>query len=66
MALQGVAHRDLKSENVIINPDTLLVKVIDFGLSAVIPHMDFEDDTFLGTPTYMSPEVLHLRSHQVT
>lgn len=57
MAMQSVAHRDLKSENVIINPDTLIVKVVDFGLAAVLPSIDYEDNSFLGTPMYMAPEV---------
>lgn len=28
---RGVFHRDIKPENIIINPDTLEVKLIDFG-----------------------------------
>lgn len=54
----NVVHRDLKSCNVILEPQRSgedLVKVIDFGLAvldAVDPH------EFAGTPEYMAPELI--------
>lgn len=53
---QGVIHRDLKSQNVIINNAGQL-KIIDFGL-AHTAHLEGMTATglILGTPEYMSPE----------
>lgn len=53
---QGVIHRDLKSQNVIINSAGQL-KIIDFGL-AHTAHLEGMTATglILGTPEYMSPE----------
>jgi len=53
---QGVIHRDLKSQNIIINPSGQ-IKVIDFGL-AYTSHLQGMTATglIMGTPEYMSPE----------
>lgn len=59
MKNNGVAHRDVKSENIIINPDTLLIKFIDFGLGMRVEDEFTKDSEFIGTPIYMAPEVLH-------
>ena len=53
---QGVIHRDLKSQNIIIHPNGH-IKVIDFGL-AHSSHLQGMTATglIMGTPEYMSPE----------
>jgi serine/threonine protein kinase len=53
---QGVIHRDLKSQNIIINPAGHL-KIIDFGL-AHTAHLQGMTATglIMGTPEYMAPE----------
>jgi eukaryotic-like serine/threonine-protein kinase len=53
---QGVIHRDLKSQNVIVGPAGQ-IKIIDFGLASSI-HMEGMTATglIMGTPEYMSPE----------
>lgn len=53
---QGVIHRDLKSQNIIINPSNQ-IKIIDFGL-AHSAHLQGMTATglIMGTPEYMSPE----------
>lgn len=64
---QGIIHRDIKPQNVIINSHGQ-VKVLDFGLSKLIKQgelVDGEAETevllstpgmIMGTPAYMSPE----------
>lgn len=53
---QGVIHRDLKSQNIIINHANE-IKVIDFGL-ARSRHLEGMTATglIMGTPEYMAPE----------
>jgi serine/threonine protein kinase len=33
-----VIHRDLKPANILIDPDTLVTKIADFGLARVLDH----------------------------
>lgn len=53
---QGIIHRDLKSQNIIINA-LHQIKIIDFGLARTA-HLDGMTATglIMGTPEYMSPE----------
>eukprot|EP00667_Euglena_gracilis_P001589 EG_transcript_1589 len=68
---QEIVHRDIKPENIIINPDTLQVKIIDFGFAKFFGHeapRGMEDMvaaspllmTPIGTVRYMPPEVLNV------
>jgi serine/threonine protein kinase len=50
----GVAHRDLKLENVLIVPHSMHVTLIDFGL-ALTEHVTAVHES-LGSPLYMAPE----------
>lgn len=52
----GICHRDLKPENIIFtNRSKTDIKIIDFGLS----KMSLDGmTTRIGTPYYVSPEVL--------
>eukprot|EP01128_Nolandella_sp_AFSM9_P006718 TRINITY_DN351_c0_g1_i2.p1 TRINITY_DN351_c0_g1~~TRINITY_DN351_c0_g1_i2.p1 ORF type:complete len:277 (-),score=65.67 TRINITY_DN351_c0_g1_i2:405-1184(-) len=58
MRQHGVAHRDIKAENIIINPDNLQIKFIDFGLGKKLRNEWSKSDQFIGTPIYMAPEVI--------
>ncbi|GMV79093.1 MAG: hypothetical protein AMXMBFR7_02770 [Planctomycetota bacterium] len=53
----GLIHRDIKPENMLVNQEGTL-KLVDFGLvleSSSQSHLT-RTGTFLGTPTFMSPE----------
>lgn len=53
---QKIFHRDLKDENILLNPSTLEVKIIDFGCAT---HYSDEIHTRLsGTPEFMPPEAI--------
>uniref|UniRef100_A0A8C1BJ74 non-specific serine/threonine protein kinase n=1 Tax=Cyprinus carpio carpio TaxID=630221 RepID=A0A8C1BJ74_CYPCA len=53
---RGVLHRDIKQENLLINKDTLEVKLIDFGCGDLLQTMAYT--TFMGTRMYCPPEFL--------
>ena len=58
---QGVIHRDVKPQNLIFDPQTRLVKILDFGLGRLVDEhrsgtrLTREGD-ILGTVSYISPE----------
>ena len=54
LTLQNVDHRDLKDENILYNPSTQKIKVIDFGSAG---HLSSHPYTlFRGTDIYIPPE----------
>ena len=52
--MNGIIHRDLKLENILVNPDGYLT-LIDFGVSKKLKPGDTTETT-VGTPEYMAPE----------
>jgi hypothetical protein len=58
---QGAVHRDLKSDNILVDRRGV-VRVVDFGLAAFAdPRLGFAAGA-MGTYTYMAPETLYGRS----
>lgn len=51
----GIIHRDIKPSNIILKKDGK-IKLIDFGASRNISHLNGHDTRILGTPGYAPPE----------
>lgn len=50
----GVCHRDVKDENILLNSDSLEIKLIDFGCGTPLKEMPYTE--FAGTPEFYPPE----------
>ncbi|XP_013067083.2 serine/threonine-protein kinase Nek2-like isoform X2 [Biomphalaria glabrata] len=59
---QAVLHRDLKPANVFLDKDSN-VKLGDFGLARVLHSESSFAQTYVGTPYYMSPELVNNLSY---
>ncbi|VDB92073.1 unnamed protein product [Peniophora sp. CBMAI 1063] len=53
---QGVAHCDVKPENILLSKDKRVAKVADFGL-AILNGRRYKSHIIAGTPDYLAPEV---------
>ena len=54
LTLQEIDHRDLKDENMLYNPTTQQMKLIDFGAAAHLPSEPYT--RYHGTDLYIPPE----------
>ena len=60
----GIAHRDLKLENLLLETpgDITHIRIVDFGLAkGHVEQSYLEMDTICGTPHYVAPEVIAVR-----
>jgi serine/threonine protein kinase len=54
-----IIHKDIKPDNILINPRTKQVKIIDFSIASLLPRENQEiinPNVLEGTLAYMSPE----------
>lgn len=62
---QSVAHRDLKCENIICDPDApQKTKIVDFGFAKPLGTNNYLSD-LCGSPSYVAPEVLRKEPYNV-
>ncbi|KAK2624863.1 hypothetical protein QTJ16_006056 [Diplocarpon rosae] len=57
---EGVAYRDLKPENLLLDADGH-IKLVDFGFAKKLGNR--ETYTLCGTPEYLAPEVIQSKGH---
>eukprot|EP01060_Flectonema_neradi_P033101 TRINITY_DN544_c2_g1_i1.p1 TRINITY_DN544_c2_g1~~TRINITY_DN544_c2_g1_i1.p1 ORF type:complete len:664 (+),score=101.02 TRINITY_DN544_c2_g1_i1:130-2121(+) len=61
----GIAHRDIKCQNILVSPQTGTAKVADFGSAWTNAKRKVRQaTTFVGTPHWMAPEVLVNPNHE--
>ena len=56
---RNIIFRDLKAENIIINPTNLTPTLVDFGFARELSHFE-RTSSFCGTPEMMAPELIRL------
>ena len=54
----NIIHRDIKSSNILVFNDNL-IKITDFGVSKILENNNLLANTSIGTPYYMSPELVN-------
>ena len=54
----GIAHRDVKPENIMINPKTGDIKYLDFGISCMEDDCE-RKNVNAGTLYFMAPELMN-------
>jgi serine/threonine protein kinase len=60
-----IMHRDLKSENILVDDECAHAKISDFGLARV-KNTTRSVHTRAGTPLYMAPELLRAESYDLS
>ncbi|ELP86370.1 cell division control protein 15, CDC15, putative [Entamoeba invadens IP1] len=61
---QGIVHRDIKAANILVAKDGS-VKIADFGVSVQTDNTRNGNEDVVGTPNWMSPEIIMLQGTTV-
>jgi NIMA (never in mitosis gene a)-related kinase len=57
-----ITHRDIKGQNIFLMDDSC-VKIGDLGVAKVMEHTMAKAKTVVGTPYYLSPEIIENRPY---
>lgn len=55
---KNIIHRDIKGQNILLSPGGQ-VKICDFGIAKQAAGSDTSYETVIGTPHFMSPEIIN-------
>ena len=58
----GIDHRDIKDENILINPTTNMIKLFDFGAASNLSGESYS--SYRGTDVYLPPEYYNQHSYE--
>ncbi|PWN50076.1 hypothetical protein IE53DRAFT_369219 [Violaceomyces palustris] len=53
-----ICHRDIKPENILVHPETLQLKLLDFGLATHYSKSEPKLSTCCGSPAFHCPEIV--------
>ena len=52
---QGICHKDIKAQNILLDTEEYIIKICDFGLSSFNSELQ---SGYCGTKEYMAPEII--------